>query len=153
MLMLPEIIVGLHFEREMGLYFEVTSKWHGTPGSLSTHYEFQLLELHALWFEFIAPWWKSSTTNLKKNFSKTFETVATIPDKDIRTMKNDQVVAGINASYNEIVKLSQFLLNIPVLFAAFTGPKYGPSLSRAVVNVVEESETNWMDYQFDNTWG
>eukprot|EP00957_Ditylum_brightwellii_P075549 5741915-Ditylum_brightwellii.AAC.1 len=41
MLMLPEIIVGLHFEREIGLYFEVTSKWHETLGSLSTHSGFR----------------------------------------------------------------------------------------------------------------
>eukprot|EP00957_Ditylum_brightwellii_P097296 7410267-Ditylum_brightwellii.AAC.1 len=82
-----------------------------------------------------------------------YHTIASIPDEHIRTMKNDQAVAGINAGYKEIVKLSQFLLNAPILFATFIDPKYGPALSRAVVNIVEESETNWMDYQFDNTWG
>eukprot|EP00957_Ditylum_brightwellii_P145335 11068667-Ditylum_brightwellii.AAC.1 len=68
-------------------------------------------------------------------------------------MKNHQAAAGINAGYKEIVKLSLFLLNVPALFAAFTDPKYGPPLSRADVNIVEESETNWMGYQFDYTWG
>ena len=35
MLLMPEIITALTFETEMGLYFEVTSSWHGHPGCLS----------------------------------------------------------------------------------------------------------------------
>jgi hypothetical protein len=36
MLFMPEIIVALHFESELGNYFEVTSCWHVNPGELFT---------------------------------------------------------------------------------------------------------------------
>ena len=52
MLLMPEILVALNFEREMGLSFEVTSSWHGVR--LSSRPGFRFLELHTLWFEFIA---------------------------------------------------------------------------------------------------
>ena len=58
-LVTPEVIVALNFEREMGLYFEVTSKWHGSPGYLATCPGFRGLEIHNLWFEFTLPWWNS----------------------------------------------------------------------------------------------
>ena len=53
MLLMPEILVALNFEREMGLYFEVTSKFHGQPGTLSDRPGFRAMELHTFWFEFV----------------------------------------------------------------------------------------------------
>ena len=35
MLAMPEILLALNFEAEMGAYFEVTSHWHAMPGVLS----------------------------------------------------------------------------------------------------------------------
>ena len=48
MLVTPEVIIALNFEREMGLYFEVTSKWHGSPGCLATRPGFTVMEIHNL---------------------------------------------------------------------------------------------------------
>ena len=50
MLFMPEIIVALHFESELGDYFEITSSWHSSPGELSTRPGFRMLEMHILWF-------------------------------------------------------------------------------------------------------
>ena len=60
MLCMPEVLVALNFEREMGLYFEVTSRFHGQPGRLSSRPGFRAMELHSLWFEFVCPWWESA---------------------------------------------------------------------------------------------
>ena len=60
MLCMPEILVALNFEREMGLYFEVTSRFHSQPGRLSGTPGFRAMEFHSLWFEFICPWWENS---------------------------------------------------------------------------------------------
>jgi len=71
----------------------------------------------------------------------------------MRTMKEQQVKIGIQNGFNENVKLSEFLLSVPILFAAFTDPRRGPSLARAVVSIVGDSDNDWMEYQFDDTWG
>ena len=48
MLLKPEILVALMFEAELGLYFETTSAWHGSPGALHNRPGFRALELHQL---------------------------------------------------------------------------------------------------------
>lgn len=35
-LAIPEILLALNFESEVGEYFEVTMKWHAIPGAVST---------------------------------------------------------------------------------------------------------------------
>ena len=64
MLLMPEIIAALHFEMEMGNYFEATSAWHGMPGSDETRPGFRCMELPWLWLELIAPWWESTLHHL-----------------------------------------------------------------------------------------
>ena len=55
MISMPNIMVGVHFEADLGQYFEVTMKWHGYPGELSTQPGFRVMELHQLYFDYIAP--------------------------------------------------------------------------------------------------
>jgi len=137
MLSMPEILVALNFEREMGLYFEVTSRFHGQPGILSERPGFRSMELHSLWFEYVCPWWESSVHNPEeKNFRMTFECINTIANPELKDTKAKQVRAGILAGYNQIIKMSDILLSVPVLFAALTDPKRGPGLATALVKVV-----------------
>jgi hypothetical protein len=68
MLFMPNIIVALHFKSELGDYFEVTSSGHANPGELSTQPGFRMLEMHALWFEFIMPWWEEAKQNMQNAF-------------------------------------------------------------------------------------
>ena len=126
MSLMPEILVALHFEREMGLYFEVTSKFHGQPGALSERAGFRVMELHSLWFEFVCPWWESSVEEPEVgNFKGTFDCINLIQDEDLREMKKKQVRAGIAMGHKQIIKLSDILLSVPVLFAALSDPKHG----------------------------
>lgn len=55
LLLKPEIILALHFESEMGSYFEVTMNWHSQPGETNTRNNFRMLEIHTFWFEFVIP--------------------------------------------------------------------------------------------------
>ena len=154
MLLMPEIMVALNFEREMGLYFEVTSKWHGSPGELCSRPGFRFLELHTLWFEFIAPWWNRSVSSTADNFSETLRSIENIADEDVRKTKHEQVTAEINAGYNKIIKMSKFMLSVPLLFAALTDARRGPSLARAIVEILKKSEdSSNLEYSFDETWG
>ena len=141
MLLMPEILVALNFEREMGLYFEVTSKFHGQPGTLSDRPGFRAMELHTFWFEFVCKWWEGARLEPeKKHFKQTFECINTIANNELRVMKTEQVKAGIEAGYNHIIKLSDILLSVPVLFAALADPMKGPRLARALVKVMIQKD-------------
>ena len=155
MLFMPEILVALNFETEMGLYFEITSRFHGQPGILSDRPGFRAMELHTLWFEYVCPWWESAMEEPEvTHFKKTFECINTIDDADLKIMKTEQVKAGIKAGYNKIIKLSDILLSVPVLFAALTDPKKGPGLARALVKIMmQKDDLTWMKYNFDRSWG
>ena len=97
-----------------------------------------MLELHTLWFEFIAPWWHSSKTNGWDNFPFTFKAIDELEEESLKTKKTEQVTAGINAGFIEIVKLSNYLLSAPLLFAVFTDPKRGPSVARAFMKIMKD---------------
>ena len=155
MLFMPEILVALNFETEMGLYFEITSRFHGQPGILSDRPGFRAMELHTLWFEYVCPWWESAIAEPHvKHFKKTFECINAIDDADLKVMKIEQVKTGIKAGYNQIIKLSDILLSVPVLFAALTDPNKGPGLARALVKVMmQKDDLTWMEYNFDRSWG
>ena len=131
--------------------FEVTKRWHSQPGSLVDRPGFRAMELHTLWFEFVCPWWESSLNNPEEvNFKETFSYISTIENEEVRNMKKKQVKNGIKAGYNQMVKLSEILLSVPVLFCALTDPKRGPALARALVFIVKKmDDLSWMEYQFD----
>jgi hypothetical protein len=77
------------------------------------------MELHPLWFEFVCPWLENSVSDPSNgNFKETFDYINTIEDEAVKKMKREQVKTGILAEYKEIIKLSETLLSVPVLFAA-----------------------------------
>ena len=76
-----------------------------------------------------------------------------IDDVNLADKKKDQVMAGIKAGHQEIIKLSDILLSVPILFAALTDAKRGPALARAILKIVEEMEDkSWMGFRFDGSW-
>jgi hypothetical protein len=54
-LQMPEIILGLHFESELGEYFEVVYAWHCRAGPIHTRSGFRMLEIFDLYFKFELP--------------------------------------------------------------------------------------------------
>ena len=91
------------------------------------------MELHSFWFEFVCPWWERTVQKPEDDkFRHTFRCINTIGDPGMRKMRTEQVNAGILAGYKQIIKLSEILLSVQVLFAALTDPKRGPALSREV---------------------
>ena len=154
MLLMPAIIVALHFESELGNYFEVTSNWHAMPGELSTRPGFRMLEMHTLWFEFIMPWWEEAKQNPALRFPKTFEYLNSEVKVADRELKRMQLLAGINAGHAELLKMSDLLMSAPLVFLVLTDPVRGPSLLRAILAIVTESGLDlggedWGDYEFD----
>jgi hypothetical protein len=54
---MPLIILGLHFESELGLYFEEIYAWHNHDGPLNQRSGFWMLEIFDLYLGFEVPWW------------------------------------------------------------------------------------------------
>ena len=154
MLLMQEIIVALHFEMEMGVYFEHTSAFHGSPGELCKRSGFRVMELHSLWFEFVCPWWQSSLVEpAAKNFKRTFAEIEKIQCNELQEKKRKQVMKGILAGHSQIVKLSDILLSVPVIFACLCEWSRGPSLARAMLHAVKQSsDLSWMEFEFDGQW-
>jgi hypothetical protein len=63
-LSMPPIILGLHFESELGLYFEETHAWHNCAGPLNKRLGFRMLEIFDLYLGFEAPWWNSAVNDI-----------------------------------------------------------------------------------------
>ena len=56
-LLMPLILLGLHFEAKLGSYFEETYAWHNRTGPLHKGLRFRMLGMFDLYFGFEIPWW------------------------------------------------------------------------------------------------
>lgn len=154
MLCMPEIIVALQLEAEVGEYFEVTSSWHCQKGPLNSRAGFRMHELHQLVLGFSVPWWKKAREDPNARFPKTFRALDDIRDETKRQLKEKQVLAGIEAGYKQLVKMTDTLMSAPHIFLDITDPVRGPSLLRAILAVVTEAGLELDDDGDENScWG
>ena len=109
---------------------------------------FRMFEIHDFYFEYIAPWWELAINEPEKRFPKTFALIATIEDEGDRELKRKQIIAGIAAGHDELVKMSSKLLSAPVVFLLLRDPVRGPSLLRAVLSVLALN-----DFPLGEGWG
>ena len=62
----------------------------------------------------------------------------------------------IYTGYKQIIKMSEFILSTPVIFASLTDPKCGPSLAHAIVNIMTTTisrDASNIEYNFkDDEW-
>lgn len=61
---MPAIILGLHFEAELGSYFKETMAWHNRPGPLSCQAGFCMMEIFDLLFGYQLPWWNQAVNKI-----------------------------------------------------------------------------------------
>ena len=126
MLMKPEVITGLHFEAALGSYFETTLQWHAMPGELSKRSGFRMMELHIFWFEFIMPWWQTALTKPETHFEEMFNYINSYVKEDdgTRKLKIQQVKVGIQAGYDQIIKMTEMLFSPPNIFLVMIDPSH-----------------------------
>jgi hypothetical protein len=137
MLLVHSIRVGLFFEEELGNYFEVTMKWHGNPGELSTRPGFRSMELCQLYLEFMALWWESARMDPQSRFPKTFQYIMENYEGDEeQSTKIKQIREGINAGHAELGKMARHILSAPHIFTLVSDTKRGPCLARALVELL-----------------
>eukprot|EP00978_Attheya_sp_CCMP212_P020213 scaffold57562_cov32-Attheya_sp.AAC.1 len=138
MLLMPDIVAALMFEADLGNYFEVTMKWHASPGELSTRPGFRVMELFQLYFDFMVPFWEEARTNPRtKTFKQTFEYIeANILDEAKKIRKIEQVLAGIAAAHKELLNMSKLLMSAPLIFCVMTDEEKGVHFVRALLRVL-----------------
>lgn len=155
-LLKPEIIVAYYFKSELGGYFEVTSKWYAAPGELSTHPGFRIMEVHLFLFEFVFPWWNKATEHWTEVFKQTFESLNGCDLGDeVKGLKKKQILKGIKAGCDEIVKMMEDLLSPPLIYLALTYMPKVPSILRVLLALVTQEgiqlpDDGWDRYEYDS---
>jgi hypothetical protein len=149
------IIINLTMETELVDYFEVTAASHSSTGEISSRPGFRSFELHHLLFDYILPWWEGASENPASRFPRTSALIQKLLDnpgtKDLGETKLDQLKEGISAGKKEIMKVYSTLMTAPMIFTALSDPLRGPSILRAVIEIIRESETELADVD-DDEW-
>ncbi len=70
---MPSILLGLHFESELGIYFEEITAWHNRKGPINNRSGFWMMELHSLYLGFEVPWWNEAVAIPTSWISKTIK--------------------------------------------------------------------------------
>lgn len=137
-LMMPEIILGLQFEAELGDYFETTYYWHNRPGPFNSRAGFRMMEVHELYFNFILPWWNEVVDNPESKLEKTMKYIEENFEGDERAQRRAQIMRGLNAGREEVIKMTRkSFLEGPVAFLILCDSTSGPSFLRALLAVID----------------
>lgn len=70
-LQMPEIILGLHFEAELGKFFEYAYHWHCQKGPIRLRSGFRMMEIFDLYFSYELPWWNQAVNHQVKAMPNT----------------------------------------------------------------------------------
>ena len=138
----------MYFEAELGVYFSAVMSWHSRKGLLSDRAGFRMMEVHEFLFRFELPFWKKALANSETSFPKTFESLDDIPDVIQRELKRKQVVAGIRAAYDELVKMSKFYFSPQNIFLILLLGKEGSCFCRALARLLTETICEDSDVSF-----
>ena len=138
---MPVIIVSYHFEDELSRYFEVTMKFNSSPGELSPNPGFWMLEIQIFFHQFVQPWWNLALTKPEKQFPKTFKYIADHVQEDKRVLKRNQVLAGIKAGYDEMIKMHEQSITCPIIFLILVDSERAPNLLRAMLILIQEQDS------------
>mmetsp|Transcript_5656 Transcript_5656/g.15886 ORF Transcript_5656/g.15886 Transcript_5656/m.15886 type:complete len:972 (+) Transcript_5656:584-3499(+) len=141
-LSMPEVILGLHYEAELGEYFEETYYWHNRTGPFNSRPGFRMMEVHDLYFHYMLPWWNDAIENPAAKMPKTFAYLDANFEGDEKEKRRAQIVRGIKAGRTELIKMTQKagLLDGPVAFLIMCDKEHGPAFLRALLAVVDEGK-------------
>lgn len=135
-LSMPEIILGLHFEAELGEYYETTYYWHNRPGPLNTRSGFRMTEVHDLYFRFMLPWWNDAVKTPESKLPKTIKYLDDNFHGTDNNKRKEQILRGLKGGRDELIKMSHVLLEGAVSFLILCDREHGPPFLRALLSVL-----------------
>ena len=105
--MMPAIILALHFESELGSYFEETYAWHNRNGPFNTSNGFRMLNVFDLYFGFQLPWWNGAVDQPAKYLPETMQYLEDNFNGDEYVLRKEQIMKGLNAGRDELIKITK----------------------------------------------
>ena len=141
-LSMPSIILGLHFESELGNYFEEIYAWHCRSGGLNKRSGFRMMEIYDVWLGFEVPWWNKAIKNPELQLPKTMKYLDDNFEGEEHAFRKSQIMRGLNAGRDEMMKMSKrYLLRPPIMYLLLTHSDYGSAFLRAVLAILAENPT------------
>ena len=138
-LSMPAILLGLHFESELGIYFEEITAWHNRPGPINSRSGFRMMEVHSLYLSFEVPWWNEAVTNPASRIPKTMKFLEDNFQGDEYDFRRGQVMRGLKKGRDELMKMTtRYLLKPPLVFLLLCNRENGASFLRAVLSILHE---------------
>ncbi len=153
------IVMGLHFEAELGNYFEQSYAWHNRKGPFHSRSGFRMMEMHDQYWEFMLPWWNRAVSDPHSCMPKTMAYIEANFEGEDLIKRRKQVERGLRMGREEVIKMTKrYLLKPPLLLLLLANRKHGPSFLRAVLSVFHENENNVPDdvlliHQPGESWG
>ena len=160
---MPAIVLGLHYEAELGEYFERTYYWHNRAGPFNTRPGFRMMEVHDLYFGFMLPYWNEIVEDPASKLPKTMKYLEDNFEGEDKEMRKAQIMRGLKAGREELIKMTQKigLLDGPVAFLILCNKDNGPAFLRALlaviagqacpVEVIRDRDSDaWGKYQYDD---
>lgn len=137
---MPSVILGLHFESELGDYFEEVYAWHNRKGPVNHRSGFRLMEIHNLYFDYELPWWNNAVNHPRMQLPKTMEYLeSNFSDKEYE-MRHNLIVRGLKAGRDEVIKVTrQYLFQVPILILVLCNAQRGPAFLRALLSVLYDN--------------
>ncbi len=94
-LSMPQIILGLTFEAELGIYFEEVMAWHNCKGPFNERPGFRMMEIFFLCLGFEIPWWNKAVDTPESKMSQTMKYLAENFDGKEYSFWRSQIIRGL----------------------------------------------------------
>ena len=138
-LSMDAILLGLHFESELGSYFEEITAWHNRKGPINDRSGFRMMELFDLYLGFEVPWWNEAVANPASKMPKTMKFLEDNFDGEEYVFRRGQIMRGLKKGRDELIKMTtQYLLRPPLLFLLLCNRKHGAPFLRALLSILHE---------------
>ena len=135
LLMLP-ILISVHFEAELGQYFEITTFWHAQLGK-SKRPGFRMLDIHTLYLDFCIPFWNKSLDKPEEVFPETYAFMNSVRDEEVIQLKKEQFKYGLEHGRMKLIdKLSEFLFVPPLCFLILLNENIGSTVFRSMIPIL-----------------
>ena len=138
-LSMPQIILGLTFEAELGIYFEEVMAWHNRKGPLNERPGFRMMEIFFLCLGFEIPWWNKAVDTPESKMSQTMKYLAENFDGKEYSFWHSQIIRGLVKGREEIIKMtSQRLFRVPIIFLLLSHHEQGAPFLRALLGILHK---------------
>ena len=101
--LMPEIILGIQLEAELGGYFEEVYAWYCCPGPLNKRICFRMLEIFDIYLGFELPWWNEAVTGPVSKLPKTMKYLEEPFEGDELDFRRKQIMQGLDAGREELI--------------------------------------------------